>query len=543
MPIDASIPLQAQAPNIDAMGLLGKVMSFRQQQQQMDLQKQSADALNAERTAQTEARQLEIATRQKVAAGQSALADAIKAHIKPGDDGLPQVDHQAVATTLMQGGFPEQAEAWLKTQASTAESLDKLNASRRSTALAGNEYLGDLAVTAREHDYDPHVITAGVAQAAAQGLIPEARARDILAQFDADPSSAKGLIDQLITPGASERQTKRSKESAEARKTAAEAKNLETYGRATPPEGQKATFLLDGKSVEGAFVPSPTGGRYTYNNEDVTGRAKPVPTATQIRIDTAAKAPNMPAWALDDTRPSGPEGNKPDPTIRMTPNGLHQAALTYIATGQMPPTGRGSDAIAVAQREAINSKVGAIAASAGMDVPALRAFYKTNQASLTQQQKAADAVQGFMATADKNAELLKATLKKIPDLGIPVFNKPLRAFTKSVEGDQNLSKFATYLQSVQNEYARIISQPNLSGQLTDSARHEAEALIDPKATVPQIVASIEALQQEGTNRMVSIGEQIQRIQQRMTVNPAAPPSKAGAGAPITVGGFTVEVVK
>jgi hypothetical protein len=152
-------------------------------------------------------------------------------------------------------------------------------------------------------------------------------------------------------------------------------------------------------------------------------------------------------------------------------------------------------------------------------------------------------VQGFMATADKNAALLQETLKKIPDTGIPLFNQPVRAFAKNVAGNKDLSQFATYLQSVQNEYARIISQPNLAGQLTDSARHEAEALLDPKSTVPQILGSIEALQKEGTNRLVSVGEQIQRIQKRMQVGPPGGPPVDGASttAPIKVGGFTVVV--
>jgi hypothetical protein len=235
----------------------------------------------------------------------------------------------------------------------------------------------------------------------------------------------------------------------------------------------------------------------------------------------------MPAWALDDSRPAGTEANVLDASIRMTPNGLQQAALNYIANGQFPPTGRGSDPIAVAQRAAITSKVGAIAAASGLDEPALRAFYKANGQSLGQQQKMQDAVQGFMATADKNAALLQESLKKIPDTGSPLFNQPLRAFTSTVAGDPNLSQFATYLQSVQNEYGRIISQPNLAGQLTDSARHEAETLARSDATVPQLLASLQALQNEGTNRLVSVGEQIQRIQQRMQAGPGGAAPGAG----------------
>jgi hypothetical protein len=287
-----------------------------------------------------------------------------------------------------------------------------------------------------------------------------------------------------------------------------------------PKSIESKNVLLDGKPAIVNYDPS-SGKHMLPDGTDVSSRVKPIPAASLTIHNQNAQAPNLPAWALDDTRPTGPDANKLDPNVRMTPNGLYQAAMNYIATGQFPPTGRGSDPASVATRAAITSKVGAIAATAGMDEPALRAFYKSNASSLAQQQKMQDSVQGFMATADKNSALLQETLKKIPDIGIPLFNKPLRSFASSVQGDKNMSQFATYLQSVQNEYARIISQPNLAGQLTDSARHEAETLLDPKATVPQIVASIDALQKEGNNRLVSVGEQIQRIQKRMQTPPGA----------------------
>lgn len=294
-----------------------------------------------------------------------------------------------------------------------------------------------------------------------------------------------------------------------------------------PKSIESKNVLLDGKPAIVNFDPA-SGKHLLPDGTDVSARVTPIPAASLTIHNQNAQAPNLPAWALDDTRPTGPDANKLDAAVRMTPNGLYQAALNYIATGQFPQTGRGSDPASVATRTAITSKVGAIAAAAGMDEPALRAFYKSNAASLAQQQKMQDSVQGFMATADKNAALLQETLKKIPDTGSPLFNKPLRTFAKDVTGNANLSQFATYLQSVQNEYARIISQPNLAGQLTDSARHEAETLLNPNATVPQILSSIDALQKEGNNRLVSVGEQIQRIQQRMQTPNAAP---APAAAP------------
>lgn len=313
----------------------------------------------------------------------------------------------------------------------------------------------------------------------------------------------------------------------------------ESGAEMTPAE----TAAIAGYEKEKSFNDAPVTVKTMVNGKPVervmtraealaAGQFPSQPAASVVIHNQNVAAPDLPAWALDDSRPTGPDANKLDPKVRMTPNGLFQAAQTYIATGQMTPLARGQDPASQATRAAVSSKVGAIVAASGMDEPALRAFYKSNASSLTQQQKMQDSVQGFMATADKNTELLKGTLEKIPDVGIPIFNQPLRSFAKNVSGDANLSKFSTYLQSVQNEYARIISQPNLAGQLTDSARKEAEVLLDPKATVPQILGSLEALQKEGNNRLISVGEQIQRIQKRMQGGPDAAAPAAPASAPL-----------
>ncbi len=254
---------------------------------------------------------------------------------------------------------------------------------------------------------------------------------------------------------------------------------------------------------------------------DPKGQPVKAPVPAQIQVNAAATSAleHLPGWATDDSRPVGPDANKIDPTVRMTPNGLYQAALNYISNGQYPPTGRGNDASAQAVRAAISSKVGAIAAASGMDEPALRAFYKSNAASLTQEQKMFDAAQANINTADRNVSELNKYLDKLPDTGSPLFNKPLRSFAKSVEGDPNMGPIATYLASVQNEYGKIINSSNGGTALTDSARHEAQALIDHNATVAQMIGSIKALGTEGDNRLLSVGDQIQRIQQRMKSPP------------------------
>jgi len=271
--------------------------------------------------------------------------------------------------------------------------------------------------------------------------------------------------------------------------------------------------------------------------KDITGEAiQTPPVQVQINGQINNALQNQPTWATSPgVGATGAAANVPDPKMGgLTPNGLYNFARKYLATGNLGWL-RGTQEQVSLWTTAVNNKVGAMAAQMGMTADQFMGAYKANEASLTQQQKYADAASAFLSTADKNAAQLSAILPKVGDTGTPLFNKPLRVFQQQVQGNPTLSQFGTYLTSVQNEYGKILNNPNLSGQLTDSARHEAQALIDPKATVPQILASVQALNTEGTNRLQSIDEQLQKIMSRMgsgQVGTSGGPSNAPAG-----GGF------
>lgn len=379
-------------------------------------------------------------------------------------------------------------------------------------ALSALDHLADGGTPLSARD----VLTNRLASAISDGTIaPGPGNAALMTAAGMNPQQLPQVLSQFVTPedkAAWElKKAEAAKNTAEATKASNEQDSVQTHDK-----------LLDGKAATLTFDPK----KHQWTDADGTiitnaaQRIKPIPAASLTIHNEQQQGLNLPAWATDDSRPVGTGANTPDATIRMTPNGLHQAALNYIANGQFPPTGRGSDPIAVAQREAISSKVGAIAAAAGMDLPTLRAFYKSNAASLGTQQKFYDSAQAFLSTADKNSELLDKALAKIPDTGSPLLNQPVRAISQKALGSVDVSQFRTYLTSVQSEYAKILNNPNLSGQLTVSALEETKKLIDPDATVAQILGSLQALRAEGGNRLASIGDQIGRIQQRMNQPPA-----------------------
>lgn len=182
-----------------------------------------------------------------------------------------------------------------KNNAETAEKTRQFQQGQR-------DYLGRLAYntldTLHQKPDDPlharDTMLAATARAIVDGGISEAEGRDLLMQTaHATPQQLSALFQSVVPP---ELKAKLDKERADtavaeanAKKAAAETKNLETFGQATPPQAQHVQFRLDGKDVMGSFVPDRTGGKYFYNGQDVTGRAQHVPAAS-IAINNTKQA-------------------------------------------------------------------------------------------------------------------------------------------------------------------------------------------------------------------------------------------------------------
>ena len=65
------------------------------------------------------------------------------------------------------------------------------------------------------------------------------------------------------------------------------------------------------------------------------------------------------------------------------------------------------------------------------------------------------------------------------------------------------------------EIARIVQNPNLTGQLSDSARHEIEVFNPQNATLKQTIAVMELLKQDMANRKNSLDTQLKDTRSRI----------------------------
>lgn len=195
---------------------------------------------------------------------------------------------------------------------------------------------------------------------------------------------------------------------------------------------------------------------------------------------------------------------------QLTDAGLDAAALNFAKTGQMPNLGMGS---ADLKAKIINRSAELMPK---LDIAGNKADFKANQDSLVQATKLKDALASFENTAVKNMQILETSAKKVVDSGSPFLNKPLRSIDEKALGSTELPIYRAARQIVVNEVAKLTSNPNLTGQLSDSARHEIESLMPPDMTLAQLLALLPVLKQDMANRTSSIDQQIQAIRGRIS---------------------------
>ncbi len=222
---------------------------------------------------------------------------------------------------------------------------------------------------------------------------------------------------------------------------------------------------------------------------------------------------------IANARPVPPMATMGD-TAGLTPEAKLMLAQQLLATGQIPNVGMGASGSKL-RTEIVNQ-----AAAGQQSTPNLAASgatFKADAGSLASLQKNRDAVVSFENTANKNLDNFLNSAKGIVDSGSPWINAPLRTIDQKGLGSKDLAAFNAARQVAINEIAKVTSNPGLTGQLSDSARHEVEAFIPANATLAQIYSVANILKTDMKNRHDSLDAQIGEIKGRL--NPGTEPAK------------------
>lgn len=201
----------------------------------------------------------------------------------------------------------------------------------------------------------------------------------------------------------------------------------------------------------------------------------------------------------------------------LSQDGLDLAAQQYRMTQTLPPLGMGSAAAGL--RMKVINRAAELAKAEGNDAEATvldAAGYKANSQALNQLAKQRTMVGSFEKTFHKNIDVMEKLLPKVGQGGMPVANRWINAGRRAVAGDPDVAAFNTALQTVQAEYAKIMSGSMGNTPISDSARHHAEELINSAQTPQQLAAVIKVLRQDAQNRMSGFEEEGAQLRKTMS---------------------------
>jgi hypothetical protein len=451
--------------------------------------------------------------------GQQNVNQILSTMMADGPDGIKTLDRNKLRQAMASQNVP------LNLQSDTLKSLDEVDASLSKFQTSKVDHTADIANSIlsthkAEEPITPEAVHLGLAIAKANGLADDdsiAKINDLLAQ-GADPRQV------LMTV---RNQSEKYKPKPTEFGTVAEGGTIynkatgETVGTPTPKKPKTwAEMGLDAQDPN-----SPTQAASQAALEAHAKLATPKAVSPGSFEDFVIKKFGPKATPDQILKARGDYGRADDRVAgaqaaditNLTPAGIDMAALNYRKTGQLPPLGMGDrttrQKILNRAAELTPTDISRIEAG-GTDVAANKAGYRADSGSLVSLQKQRDAIGAFEGTAQKNIDNFLAVAQKVPDTGIPLLNTPVR-WIAGAGGSADMAKYNAARQVAVSEIAKIVQNPNLSGQLSDSARKEIEVFNPSNATLGQTIAVMNLLKQDMNNRKTSLDEQLKATKDRI----------------------------
>jgi hypothetical protein len=169
-----------------------------------------------------------------------------------------------------------------------------------------------------------------------------------------------------------------------------------------------------------------------------------------------------------------------------------------------------------------------------------RASTKADTQALAALEKQSAFVEKFEAQMSKNMDVAEGLLDKGTGSSLgPVINRWIQAGRRATS-DPDVATLNSAIFSVAMEYAKLSSGSTGAAGSTDSARAEAQEIVNKLDSAETIRRVFKLMRLEAHNTVVSNGDQIKKIKESLNGAPAAgdaaaPPQDAPAPPP----GFTV----
>jgi hypothetical protein len=121
------------------------------------------------------------------------------------------------------------------------------------------------------------------------------------------------------------------------------------------------------------------------------------------------------------------------------------------------------------------------------------------------------AIRPYIDMLDKNAEIAVDLSKKVIATDSRLLNKNINWLKQNMGDNPDVAEFLAQTTFVQTEAARVLNNPRLVGQLTDTARQEMEHVISGDMPLKSYERVIRRIQQDGQNRFQAMENQRNRL--------------------------------
>lgn len=150
---------------------------------------------------------------------------------------------------------------------------------------------------------------------------------------------------------------------------------------------------------------------------------------------------------------------------------------------------------------------------------------KASMSSQAVTQKTRDAIVSFEKVAQQNGEAAMNILKKVADVGSPMFNMPIRTVMERM-GDADVHALDAQLDVYSKEVARITTNPALNGVLTESERKDLRSMTEKDIPVGQFQKLLQVYGADMERRSNSMNAMLSEQKQRI---PSIQPKSEGGG--------------
>lgn len=141
--------------------------------------------------------------------------------------------------------------------------------------------------------------------------------------------------------------------------------------------------------------------------------------------------------------------------------------------------------------------------------------------------KMRNAVESFGEMLKLNGSILKKLSEKVDRSGSPYVNRSVLWLKQNAVNDPDVSEYLAQVEIFLPEVARVLNNPNLAGQLTDSAREEMRLAITGALPPKALAQVIDRVSSDADNRLGTLDAQLEKIKHEIR----NPMEAIGGGGP------------